>query len=83
MGNTVFVKADEIARDLEVSKAMAYRLIRKWNQELDAKQTRFSSPLVASSEEVWRYVRERSHGHIIAFRNASTTHNIRLWLMSS
>ena len=33
----MFVKADEIARDLEVSKAMAYRLIRKWNQELDAK----------------------------------------------
>ena len=34
MSNAVFIKAEEIARDLEISKATAYKMIRQWNEEL-------------------------------------------------
>ena len=37
MQNTVFIKAAEIAEELGVSKAMAYRMIRQWNEQLKAK----------------------------------------------
>ena len=37
MSNAVFIRAEEITRDLEVSKATAYKMIRQWNEELRAK----------------------------------------------
>ena len=37
MSNIVFIKADEIAKDLGVSTAYAYKLIKKMNGELKNK----------------------------------------------
>ena len=37
MAERVFVKAEEIAEELGVSKATAYRMIREWNDQLKAK----------------------------------------------
>lgn len=37
MTNTVFIRADEVAKDLGVSSAYAYKLIKKMNGELKAK----------------------------------------------
>ena len=31
------VRAEEIVKDLEISKALAYRMIHDWNEELKAK----------------------------------------------
>ena len=43
MSKTVFVKAEELAEDLEISKAMAYKLIHQWNEDLrnKKKKTRY------------------------------------------
>ncbi len=35
--NKLFIKADEIAAELGISKPYAYKLIRKLNEELSAK----------------------------------------------
>lgn len=37
MSDSMFVRADEIAKDLDVSVPFAYRLIREMNAELKAK----------------------------------------------
>jgi len=37
MKDTMFVRADEIAKDLEVSRTQAYRIIREMNAELREK----------------------------------------------
>lgn len=37
MNNKLFIKADEIAAELGISKPYAYKLIRKLNEELSAK----------------------------------------------
>ena len=37
MTNTVFMKAEEVASELDISVAYAYKLIRKLNDELDKK----------------------------------------------
>lgn len=37
MADTIFIKADEVAAELEISKAQAYRLICSWNEDLKAK----------------------------------------------
>jgi len=37
MGKPTFVKADEIATDLEVSVAYAYKIIQRMNRELKSK----------------------------------------------
>ena len=37
MSSTVFIKADEVAQELEVSKTMAYKLVQQWNEELRQK----------------------------------------------
>lgn len=34
MSNTVFIRAEEIAEELQISKALAYRMIKQWNEEL-------------------------------------------------
>ena len=34
MQKNLFIKAEEIAKELGVSKPYAYKLIRKWNEEL-------------------------------------------------
>lgn len=37
MKNTLFIKAEEIAEELGVSKPYAYKLVRKLNEELSKK----------------------------------------------
>ncbi len=37
MKNTVFIKAEEIANELEISKALAYKMVHDWNEELREK----------------------------------------------
>lgn len=37
MSNTLFIKADEIAKELSISKPYAYKLVQKLNGELKAK----------------------------------------------
>ena len=37
MRSTLFIKADEIAEELGVSKPYAYKLVRKLNEELSRK----------------------------------------------
>lgn len=37
MSGSVFVKAEEVAKELGISKALAYRMIRTWNEELKRK----------------------------------------------
>lgn len=34
MSNTVFIRAEEMAEELQISKALAYRMIKQWNEEL-------------------------------------------------
>lgn len=37
MASTVFIKADEVAAELGISKSLAYRMIHQWNEELKKK----------------------------------------------
>ena len=37
MSNAVFIRAEELAQELQISKAKAYKMIRQWNEELRAK----------------------------------------------
>ena len=37
MSNNIFIKADEVAKELGVSAPYAYKLIRKLNDELEEK----------------------------------------------
>ena len=37
MQNTLFIRADDVASELGVSKAYAYKLIKRLNEELKAK----------------------------------------------
>lgn len=37
MASTVFIKADEVAVELGISKSLAYRMIHQWNEELKQK----------------------------------------------
>ena len=37
MAETVFIKAEEVAEELGVSRALAYRMVREWNEQLKAK----------------------------------------------
>ena len=36
MDKSVFIRADELAVELDVSKALAYKMINQWNEELKA-----------------------------------------------
>lgn len=37
MDKTLFIKVDEVATELEVSKSYAYKLVKKLNEELSQK----------------------------------------------
>ena len=37
VSNAVFIRAEELAQELEISKAKAYKMIRQWNEELRVK----------------------------------------------
>ena len=37
MKKTVFIRAEEIAEELVISKALAYRMVHDWNEELKKK----------------------------------------------
>ena len=57
MGKTLFIKAEEVAKEMEISKALAYRLIRTWNEELAAKGFTTVPGRVSR-----KYFRERIYG---------------------
>lgn len=35
--NSIFIKADELAKELNISQGLAYKMIAQWNEELKAK----------------------------------------------
>lgn len=37
MANSIFIKADELAKGLDISQGLAYKIIAQWNEELKAK----------------------------------------------
>lgn len=37
MAGTMFLRVDDVARELDISKPYAYKLVRRLNQELEAK----------------------------------------------
>lgn len=37
MANSIFIKADELAKELDISQGLAYKMIAQWNEELKAK----------------------------------------------
>lgn len=37
MAKSIFIKANELAEELEISQGLAYKMIAKWNEELKAK----------------------------------------------
>lgn len=37
MAKSIFIKASELAEELEISQGLAYKMIAKWNEELKAK----------------------------------------------
>lgn len=37
MAGTMFLRVDDVAKELEVSKAYAYKLVRRLNKELEEK----------------------------------------------
>ena len=40
-GQELFIRADKVMTDLQISRPLAYRLIKEWNSELyDRKQAR-------------------------------------------
>ncbi len=53
-----FIKADEVAEMLEISKAHAYKIIRQRNDELEEKGIITNSGRVSS-----QYFRERPYGN--------------------
>ena len=36
MANSIFIKADELAKELDISQFLAYKIIAQWNDELRA-----------------------------------------------
>lgn len=37
MANSIFIKADELAKELDISQGLAYKMIAQWNEELKTK----------------------------------------------
>ncbi len=37
MAKSIFIKANELAAELEISQGLAYKMIAQWNEELKAK----------------------------------------------
>ena len=35
--HSIFIKADELAKELDISQGLAYKMIAQWNEELKAK----------------------------------------------
>ena len=60
MARTVFIKAEEVAQELEISKALAYRMIHRWNDELKAKGFR-----VISGKVPRKYFQEKFYGMVV------------------
>lgn len=54
-----FIKADEVAKELEVSKPYAYKIIRQLNEELNAKGF-----ITISGRVNRQYFNERLYGAI-------------------
>lgn len=57
MSNELFVRADEVAAELGVSKPYAYKLVRKLNKELEQKGF-----LTISGRVSREYYREKIYG---------------------
>ena len=51
-----FIRADDVAQELSVSKPYAYKLIRKLNEELKEQADKLSSEEISREEyDNWRY----------------------------
>ena len=37
MAKSIFIKANELAEELEISQGLAYKMIAQWNKELKAR----------------------------------------------
>ena len=33
MANSIFIKADELAKELDISQGLAYKMIAQWNED--------------------------------------------------
>ena len=60
--NSILVTAPEIAKDLGISTTSAYKLIHKWNAELEAKNRYKCSGYFSSRYFSRRYYYERIYG---------------------
>ena len=57
MSKELFVKAEEVARELGISKPYAYKLVREMNEELKEKGF-----ITISGRVSWRYFEEKFYG---------------------
>ena len=57
MSNKTFIRADEIAAELDISKACAYKIMHKLNEELKAK-----GYMVISGRISRKYFEEKFYG---------------------
>ncbi len=57
MANSIFIKADELAKELDISQGLAYKMIAQWNEEL--KQKGLTTP---GGREAGGTIRRRSTG---------------------
>ena len=57
MANSIFIKADELAKELDISQGLAYKMIAQWNEELRAKGYTTVGGRVSS-----RYYQEKIYG---------------------
>lgn len=66
MSESIFMGASEVAEKLEISKALAYRMIRDWNEEL--RQNGYTTVQGRVSRE---YFKEKIYGLKKEDHNAS------------
>lgn len=64
MDKSIFIRADELAVELDVSKALAYKMINQWNEELKANV--LTRKLNVSADRLYndygiRYESKRTH----------------------
>ena len=57
MKNTIFITAEEVAQELGISKATAYKMIHAWNEKLKAK-----GYTVVSGRVSCKYFQEQFYG---------------------
>ena len=66
--NSILVTAPEIAKDLGISTTSAYKLIHKWNAELEAKKgkVQFEVEVVAPDKSVHEVKVDATTGKVLS-----------------